>query len=73
VNYVAYYAIFFHCIKKPYKLGNNITLEKYVDDDYGFLRVKVTRKKMIVKLFTVSNPCTVDRFEIDLRNHKVSG
>jgi acid phosphatase type 7 len=60
-------------IKTPYKLGNNITLEKYVDDDYGFLRVKVTRKKMIVKLFTVSNPCVVDRFEIDLSNHKMSG
>jgi acid phosphatase type 7 len=59
-------------IKTPYKIGDNIVLEKYVDNDYGFLRVKVTRKKMIVKLFTVSTTSNSDRFEIDLRNHKVS-
>jgi acid phosphatase type 7 len=62
-------------IKTPYKFGHNITLEKYVDDAYGFLRVRVTRKKIITILYalsTTSNSRVADRFEIDLRSHEVS-
>lgn len=62
-------------IKTPYRLGHNVTLEKYFDDNYGFLRVRATRKKIMAKLYAVSmasNVWIADNFEIDLRTHEVS-
>jgi hypothetical protein len=61
-------------IKTPYKLGHNVTLEKYVDDVYGFLRVRINRKKLIARQYSVSttsNAWVADKFEIDLRSHEV--
>jgi hypothetical protein len=51
-------------------------LEKYLDDTYGFMRVRVTSKKISCKHFAVSGAGGVvtsvaDDFTIDLNNHEV--
>jgi len=58
--------------------GDTVTLEHYVDDDHGFLRVEVTEERIIGKYYTVPRPQEpfslpnrlADFFQFDFRHHK---
>ena len=66
----------------PYRLvedGNDVTLERFVDDRHGFLRVEVTPKAVFGKYYTVPRPQEswsadarlVDSFQLNLQTHKL--
>jgi len=65
----------------PFKLldRDDVVLEKYCDDRYGFLLVRVTSKKLAGKFYSVTSPYTLrskaakitDDFELDLQRHKL--
>lgn len=60
-------------IKTPFKLPDrdDVILEKYCDDGYGFMRVRVTRKKLQGKFYRVSPIKKIDNFGLDLQKHKL--
>ncbi len=59
--------------------GDTMTLEKYVDDRHGFLRLDVAANSISGKYYTVPRPQEkwsqppqlADRFQLDTRNHKL--
>ena len=66
----------------PYKMPNvdNLTLESYCVDHYGFMNIQVTEKSIIGQYNIVPNQKdnwngtykTIDKFQINLENHTVS-
>jgi hypothetical protein len=63
-------------IKTPFKLPDrdDILLEKYCDDGYGFMRLKVSAKKLLGKLYSVPyqlRPKKLDEFKLDLQKHRL--
>ncbi len=60
--------------------GEQVTLERYLDDRHGFLRVEVTAEAVTGKYFGVPRPQEswsggarlVDTFRLNLKTHKVS-
>lgn len=69
-------------VKLPYKMPNidNLTLENYCVDHYGFMRLDVSKGLINGTYFAVSNPqdvwskpCRViDKFQVDLSDHNVT-
>lgn len=69
-------------VKVPFKMPNsdNLTLENYCVDHFGFMRVEINKNSIIGQYFAVPNPedswnvpyKTMDKFQIDIRNHQVS-
>jgi len=65
----------------PFKLldRDDVVLEKYCDDRYGFLLVRVTSKKLAGKFYSVTSPYNLrskaakitDDIELDLQRHKL--
>ena len=68
-------------IKFPYNLPDrtDLSLENYIDDRHGFMRIYVTPNKLIGKQFVVSRPHEpwrkdakqIDSFKLDLQTHQV--
>ncbi len=68
-------------INVPFKLPDrdDVVLEKYCDDRYGFMRVHVTPKKLTGKFYCITSPFElqykaakkIDDFELDLQRHKL--
>ncbi|MDQ6723683.1 MAG: hypothetical protein M3Z01_05395 [Thermoproteota archaeon] len=69
-------------IDVPFKLPNrnDLVLENYCDDRHGFMRIRVSSKKLIGKYYAVSRPREswrkpskkLDEFELDLHKHKIN-
>ncbi len=69
-------------ITVPYKMPNvdNLTLENYCVDNYGFMSIQITKSSIVGQYNIVPNPKDtwsgtykrIDRFQIDLESHKVS-
>jgi hypothetical protein len=68
-------------IDAPFKLPDreDVVLEKYCDDRYGFLRVHVTQNKLAGKFYSVTSPLElrkaakkIDDFELDLQRHRLT-
>lgn len=69
-------------IDVPFKLPDrdDVVLEKYCDDRYGFLRVHVTQNKLTGKFYSVTSPLElrskaakkIDDFELDLQRHRLT-
>jgi acid phosphatase type 7 len=69
-------------IDVPFKLPDrdDVILEKYCDDRYGFLRVHVTANKLAGKFYSVTSPLELrskaakktDDFELDLQRHRLA-
>ncbi|MFY9868779.1 MAG: metallophosphoesterase [Candidatus Nitrosopolaris sp.] len=63
-------------IKTPFKLPDrdDILLEKYCDDGYGFMRLKVSAKKLEGKFYCIPHQQSVkkiDEFKLNLQKHKL--
>ncbi|MDE1830100.1 MAG: metallophosphoesterase [Thaumarchaeota archaeon] len=66
----------------PYKMPNvnNLTLENYCVDHYGFMRIEVSKGSIVGQYFVVPNSKDawndpyklVDKFQIDTTNHNIS-
>jgi acid phosphatase type 7 len=63
----------------PMKLGDTLTLEKYDQDNFGFLRIEVTKQQIAGTYFSgpyeenlTSKVSTVDEFTIDLKKRVVA-
>jgi acid phosphatase type 7 len=69
-------------IDTPFKLPDidNVILENYCDDRYGFMRLRVTVDKLQGKFYSVAAPHKlwdkatkkIDDFELDLQKHKLA-
>jgi hypothetical protein len=67
-------------IDVPFKLPDrdDVVLEKYCDDSYGFLLVHVTPKKLAGKFYSITSSSElprkaakkIDDFELDLQRHR---
>jgi len=59
---------------------DNVVLENYCDDRYGFMRLRVTADKLRGKFYSVATPHKlwdkafkkIDEFELDLQKHKLA-
>jgi hypothetical protein len=69
-------------IKIPFKLPDrdDVTLEGYCDDRYGFMRLEVTADKLQGKFFSAGarhqdrfTHEKIDEFELDVHKHKLVG
>ena len=69
-------------IKPPFKLPDrdDVTLESYCDDRYGFMRLEITADKLQGKFFSAGARHQdrfihekIDKFELDLHKHKLVG
>jgi hypothetical protein len=69
-------------IKTPFKLPDrdDVTLESYCDDRYGFMRLEITADKLQGKFFSAGARHQdrfihekIDEFELDLHKHKLVG
>jgi hypothetical protein len=63
----------------PMKLGNTLTLEKYDQDNFGFLHLEVTKQQIVGTYFsapykeaTTPKASTTDKFTIDLKKRAVA-
>jgi calcineurin-like phosphoesterase family protein len=69
-------------ISVPFKLQDmdDVVLEKYCDDRYGFLRVRVSPKKLTGKFYSITSPFElrnkvtkkIDDFDLDLQRHRLT-
>ena len=69
-------------VKVPYKMPNvkGLTLEKYCVDHFGFMGISIDKDSITGEFFAVPSPKdswdeqykTMDKFQIDLKNHKIS-
>jgi hypothetical protein len=69
-------------IKVPFKLPDtdNVVLENYCDNSYGFMRLKLTTKNLEGKFYSVASPHVlwyksvkkVDEFELDLQHNMLA-
>jgi len=69
-------------IDTPLKLPDmeNVVLENYCDDKFGFMRLRVTADKLQGKFYSVAAPHKlwdkapkkIDEFELDLQKHKLA-
>jgi hypothetical protein len=70
-------------IKTPFKLPDrdDAVLEKYCDDEYGFMRLHVSAKKLEGKFYCTALPHQqwrkpvkkLDEFKLDLQKHRLGG
>ena len=70
-------------IKTPFKLPDrdDAVLEKYCDDGYGFMRLRVTANKLQGKFYRTALPHQqwrkpvkeLDEFKLDLQKHRLGG
>jgi hypothetical protein len=59
---------------------DDVVLEKYCDDGYGFLRVRVSPKKLMGKFYSITSPFElrnkvtkkIDDFDLDLQRHRLT-
>jgi hypothetical protein len=68
-------------IKVPFRLPDrdDVVLERYCDDKYGFMLFHLTSKILVGKFFTTTSPYDlrfkaakkIDVFELDLERHKL--
>jgi hypothetical protein len=63
----------------PMKLGDTLTLEKYDQDNFGFLRIEVTKQQIVGTYFSATyvetdtpKASTTDKFSIDLKGRAVT-
>jgi acid phosphatase type 7 len=69
-------------IDAPFKLPDrdDVILEKYCDDKYGFMRLHLTSKKLAAKFYSIASPYElryktpkkIDEFELDLQKHRLT-
>lgn len=59
---------------------DDVVLEMYCDDRYGFLRVRVSPKKLTGKFYATTSPFElrkkvtkkIDDFDLDLQRHRLT-
>jgi 3',5'-cyclic AMP phosphodiesterase CpdA len=69
-------------IDAPFKLPDrdDVVLEKYCDDKYGFMQLHLTSKKLAAKFYSIASPYElryktpkkIDDFELDLQKHRLT-